>query len=167
MLQNQRLLIDRGVPAASASTASSRAGAKPSDRATAVARSGLGVTADGRLVWAAGEELLPAQLSAGLISAGAVRAIELDINPDWVAGYLYVHQRGGPSPAPVVPGQLGIAGALLEPYSRDFLTVWRTDTPFALRFVLMPARARGRPQGRTFRERCPAYADSGVPRARA
>ena len=128
---------------------------------------GLGVTADGRLVWAAGEELLPAQLSAGLISAGAVRAIELDINPDWVAGYLDVHQRGGPSPAPVVPGQLGIAGALLEPYSRDFPTVWRTDTPFALRFVLMPARARGRSQGQTFRERCPAYAETGVPRARA
>ena len=82
----------------------------------------MGVTSDGQLVWAAGEELLPTQLAAGLIGAGAVRAIELDINPDWVAGYLYVHHPGGPSATPVVPGQLGIAGALLEPYSRDFLT---------------------------------------------
>jgi hypothetical protein len=71
--------------------------------------------------WGAGEELRPAQLAGALIRAGAVRAIELDINPDWVAGYLYVHQHSGPSAAPVVPGQIGIAGQLLEPYSRDFL----------------------------------------------
>jgi hypothetical protein len=74
-------------------------------------------------VWAAGEQLSPAGLAAALIGAGAVRAIELDINPDWVAGYLYVHHTGGPSPVPVVPGQLGIAGKLLEPYSRDFLAI--------------------------------------------
>jgi hypothetical protein len=48
----------------------------------------------------------------------------LDINPDWVAGYLYVHhRRSGPTPIPVVPGQFGIAGQLLQPYSRDFFTV--------------------------------------------
>jgi hypothetical protein len=46
-----------------------------------------------------------------------------DINPDWVAGYLYVHHQSGPSAVPVVPGQIGIAGKLLEPYSRDFLAV--------------------------------------------
>ena len=86
-----------------------------------MARSGLGITANGQLVWAAGEQLLPAELASALIGAGAVRAIELDINPDWVAGYLYVHHPIGPSPVPVVPGQLGIAGKLLEPYSRDFL----------------------------------------------
>ena len=72
-------------------------------------------------MWAAGEQLLPAELASALIGAGAVRAIELDINPDWVAGYLYIHHPGGPSPVPLVPGQLGIAGKLLEPYSRDFL----------------------------------------------
>jgi hypothetical protein len=50
-----------------------------------------------------------------------VRAIELDINPWWVAGYLYVHHPGGPSPVPLVPGQRGVAHAFLTPYSRDFL----------------------------------------------
>jgi hypothetical protein len=122
VLQNQRLLVDEGVSAASASDCILACWGETIGSRTAVARSGLGITQDGQLVWAAGEELLPAQLAAGLISAGAVRAIELDINPDWVAGYLYVHHPGGPSPAPVVPGQLGIAGKLLEPYSRDFLT---------------------------------------------
>ena len=74
-------------------------------------------------MWAAGEQLLPADLAAALITAGAVRAIELDINPYWVAGYLYVHHRSGPSPVPVVPGQHGIEGELLEPDNRDFLAI--------------------------------------------
>jgi hypothetical protein len=51
------------------------------------------------------------------------RAVELDINPDWVAGYLYVHGGSEPRAEPVVPGQLGISGRLLTPYTRDFFTL--------------------------------------------
>jgi hypothetical protein len=121
VLQNQRLLVDRGAAAANVSNCIIACWGETIGSQTAVARSGLGITANGQLVWAAGEQLLPAELAGALITAGAVRAIELDINPDWVAGYLYVHHRGGPSPVPIVPGQLGIAGKLLEPDSRDFL----------------------------------------------
>ena len=81
------------------------------------------MTSSGQLVWAAGERLLPSELGSALVGAGAVRARELDINPYWVAGNLYVHRPSGPLSAPVVPGQLGIAGRLLQPYSRDFLTI--------------------------------------------
>jgi hypothetical protein len=123
VLQNQRLLVDEGVSAASASDCILACWGETIGSRTAVARSGLGVTASGQLVWAAGEHLLPADLATALIAAGVVRAIELDINPDWVAGYLYVHHSSGPSPVPVVPGQLGIAGELLKPYSRDFLAI--------------------------------------------
>jgi hypothetical protein len=122
-LQNQQLLVDRGVAAASVSNCLIACWGETIGSRTFVARSGLGINASGQLVWAAGEQLSPAGLAAALIGAGAVRAIELDINPDWVAGYLYVHHTGGPSPVPVVPGQLGIAGKLLEPYSRDFLAI--------------------------------------------
>jgi len=121
VLQNQRLLVDRGVAAASVSNCIIACWGETIGSRTSVARSALGITANGQLVWAAGESLEPAALASALIGAGAVRAIELDINPDWVAGYLYIHRPGGPSPVPVVPGQLGIAGKLLEPYSRDFL----------------------------------------------
>jgi hypothetical protein len=121
VLQNQRLLVDRGVPAASVSSCIIECWGATIGGQTAVARSGLGITANGQLVWAAGEQLLPTDLAAGLIGAGSVRAIELDINPDWVAGYLYMHHRGGPSPVQLLPAQLGIAGKLLEPDSRDFL----------------------------------------------
>ena len=123
VLQNQRLLVDRGVVAANVATCVLDCWGGTIKNLTIVARSGLGITAAGQLVWAAGEQLSPADLADALVSAGAVRAIELDINPFWVAGYLYVHRPPGPRAVPVIPGQRGIAGQLLAPDSRDFLAV--------------------------------------------
>jgi hypothetical protein len=89
------------------------------------ARSGLGITAAGRLIWAGGEHLTVSALAHALLRARAVRTVQLDINPEWVAGYLYGHRGGkGPlAPVPVVPGQSGIPGEYLAPWSRDFFTV--------------------------------------------
>jgi hypothetical protein len=123
VLQNERLLVDRGVAAANVSSCIISCWGATIQNLESVARSALGIRADGQLVWAAGEQLTPAQLAAALIAGGAVRAVELDINPDWVAGYLYTHHPSGPVAVPVVPGQRGIAGQLLAPYARDFFTV--------------------------------------------
>ncbi len=123
VLQNQRLLVDRGTAPSNVSSCITDCWGATVGAESIVARSGLGITGSGELVWAAGERLTPAGLARALIAAGAVRALELDINLDWVAGYLYVHHSGGPSPVPVVPGQHGIAGELLQPDSRDFLAV--------------------------------------------
>jgi hypothetical protein len=123
VLQNQRLLVDRGVPAATVQECVIQCWGQTIGGRTAVARSALGIRSDGELVWAGGMELLPSTIARALMQAGAVRALELDINPDWVAGYLYPHHREGPVPVPVLPGQVGIAGQLLTPDSRDFLTV--------------------------------------------
>jgi hypothetical protein len=89
------------------------------------ARSALGITASGQLVWAGAVHLTVAQLVDALLRAGVVRAVELDINPAWVAGYLYGHRGGhGPlAPVPVVPGQAGVSGTFLVPYTRDFFSV--------------------------------------------
>jgi hypothetical protein len=46
-------------------------------------RSGLGVTSDGALVYVQGPALDPLQLARLLVRAGAVRGMELDINPNW------------------------------------------------------------------------------------
>lgn len=121
--QNLALLINRGRPAASLGCISCWGATLGG--VSAPARSALGVTADGRLVWAGGEHLTPSALAAALFGAGVVRAVELDINPEWVAGYLYGHRGGlGPlAPVPVVPGQHGVPGFFLAPYSRDFFTV--------------------------------------------
>ncbi|MEA2196123.1 MAG: hypothetical protein QOJ25_174 [Solirubrobacteraceae bacterium] len=96
-----------------------------------VARSGLGITADGRLVWAAGHNLSVRALAEALLATGAVRAIELDINPAWVAGYLYAHPRHASTvtPIPLMPGQTGIPGQFLQPYFRDFFTVSANPRP--------------------------------------
>lgn len=121
--QNLTLLIDRGT-AASTIDCLSCWGATLGG-VSDPARSALGITATGRLVWAGGEHLTPGDLADALLSAGVVRAVELDINPEWVAGYLYQHHGAvGPLAAvPVVPGQNGVPGYFLEPWSRDFFTI--------------------------------------------
>ncbi|HWF24526.1 MAG TPA: hypothetical protein VG275_03705 [Solirubrobacteraceae bacterium] len=121
--QNLALLIDNGTP-------SSNLGCLTCWGATLggvvdPARSALGITAAGHLVWAGGEHLTVSDLANALLGVQVVRAVELDINPEWVAGYFYGHRGGhGPlAPVPVVPGQNGIPGEYLVPWSRDFFAV--------------------------------------------
>jgi hypothetical protein len=121
--QNLSLLIDHGRPAANIECVScwgATLGGGPE-----VARSALGITAGGELVWAGGASLSVGSLTDALLKAKVARAVELDINPQWVAGYLYRHRGTGRAleAIPVVPGQNGVAGFFLEPYSRDFFAV--------------------------------------------
>lgn len=46
-------------------------------------RSGVGITADGALLYVTGPSLSPIQLAQLLVRAGAIRAMQMDINPDW------------------------------------------------------------------------------------
>jgi hypothetical protein len=123
VLQNLHLLVDRGVAAPTIENCIEGCWGATLGGGADVARSALGITGEGQLVWAAGESLSPAMIAQALIEVGVVRAVELDINPEWTAGYLYTHHAGGPSAVPVVPGQRGIPGQLLTPYSRDFFTI--------------------------------------------
>lgn len=59
VLQNQRLLVDRGIAAATVSDCVLECWGGTVGLVTVVARSGLGITANGQLVWAAGEHLSP------------------------------------------------------------------------------------------------------------
>lgn len=56
-----------------------------------VARSGVGVTRDGALVYVAGPALSAKTLAESLQRAGAVRAMTLDMNPEWVTFNIYSH----------------------------------------------------------------------------
>jgi hypothetical protein len=121
--QNLSLLIDHGRPSSSVECVScwgATLGGGPD-----VARSALGVTATGQLVWAGGEGLSVPTIAEALLKAKVQRAVELDINPQWVAAYLYRHRGTGKplEPIPVVPAQTGVGGSFLEPYSRDFFAV--------------------------------------------
>ena len=59
-------------------------------------RSGLGITAGGNLIWVGGPGLSPETLGQVLVWAGAIRGMQLDINPDWVnyASYNYSVAQG-------------------------------------------------------------------------
>jgi len=121
--QNLPLLVDQGRPAASIGCLTCWGATLGG--VTDPARSALGITAHRRLIWAGGEHLTVTTLTDSLLAARVVRAVELDINPEWVAGYLYGHRGGrGPlAPVPVVAGQPGVSGQFLKPYSRDFFVV--------------------------------------------
>jgi hypothetical protein len=121
--QNLPLLVDQGRLAGTATSCPLSCWGATIGGRVVTARSALGITAGGDLVWAAGEQLTPASVGRALIGASVVRAVQLDINPFWVAGYLYAHHPSGPAAMPIVPGQSGIAGQLRLPYSRDFFTI--------------------------------------------
>ena len=78
--QNLGVLVDGGAPTPAAGSPGNW-GASVSGVATM--RGGVGVDANGALVWAGGR-LSPQDLANALVAAGAVRGMQLDINPDWV-----------------------------------------------------------------------------------
>jgi hypothetical protein len=91
-------------------------------------RSGLGVTADGALVYAAGPALDPLQLAQLLVRAGVVRGMELDINPDWpvFAAYRPAAPNGlaaPPNGTRLLATHLGVATFFQPSYARDFITM--------------------------------------------
>jgi hypothetical protein len=122
--QNLSLLIDHGVPAANVDSCVEACWGATLGGVLDVARAALGIDRAQQLIWAAGEKLSVGDLARTLAAAGAVSAVELDINPDWVAGYVYGHHAGSaPVGSPLVPGQFGVSGHFLAPYGRDFFTV--------------------------------------------
>ena len=91
-------------------------------------RSGLGVAADGALVYAAGPALDPLQLARLLVRAGAVRGMELDINPGWPVFASYdpatTHGLAAPSNgANLLDTDLGPSTFFAPSYRRDFITM--------------------------------------------
>jgi hypothetical protein len=87
----------------------------------AVARSSLGEDASGDMLYAAGMDTVPVDLADALISTGAVTAMELDINPEWVQ--LDVSPTPGGSPVAGIPGQSRPSDQYQLGWTRDFVTV--------------------------------------------
>ncbi len=86
-------------------------------------RSGIGVDSRGNLIYAAGEDQTVTSLARTLIRAGAVRAMELDINSYWVSFITY-GAPGALEPKNLLPGMERSDLRYLEPDDRDFLTVY-------------------------------------------
>jgi hypothetical protein len=121
--QNLGMLVDGGAPTAAASNVGAW-GASVAGAATA--RGGVGVDANGALLWAGGR-VSPLDLANALVAAGAVRGMEMDINPDWVTFNSY---DVGPDNVAHGNGLYGATGAdrYLHPDGRDFVAVFIRGT---------------------------------------
>jgi hypothetical protein len=91
--------------------------------AVRVWRSGVGIDSHGNLVYAAADYMTVRSLAAILIHAGAVRAIELDINPTWPTFITYTH--GAQLAAAKLFPTSHPASRYLNPDDRDFFAVYR------------------------------------------
>jgi hypothetical protein len=85
------------------------------------ARSAVGIDARGNILYAGSMSALPSDLADALVSAGAVTAMELDINPEWVQA-VTAPSPGGPLSA-AVPNQNRPADQYLSGWTRDYVTV--------------------------------------------
>jgi hypothetical protein len=91
--------------------------------AVRVWRSGIGVDAHGDLIYAAANDQTVGSLAQILIRAGAVRAMELDINSYWVTFIAY-GESGARQPASLLPGMTRGLERYLSPDDRDFFAVY-------------------------------------------
>jgi hypothetical protein len=102
--------------------------------AVRVWRSAAGVDRRGNLIYAAANDQTAASIAAVMIRAGAVRAIELDINAEWPT--LVTYGPGGVGNATkVVPNDQQPTDRYLVPDDRDFFAVYRRTTRAALSHV--------------------------------
>jgi hypothetical protein len=91
--------------------------------AVRVWRSGVGIDAHGNLIYAAADIQTAESLATILQRAGAVRAMELDINYEWTTFNFY-GTFGGAEPAKLLPGMSRPASRYLSPDDRDFFAVY-------------------------------------------
>jgi hypothetical protein len=92
--------------------------------AVRVWRTGVGIDRRGNLIYAAADYQTVTSLAQILQRAGAVRAMEFDINPEWPTLITYTH-RNGLVPTEVVPNPMQPPTRYLVPDDRDFFAVYR------------------------------------------
>jgi hypothetical protein len=86
-------------------------------------RSGIGVDRHGNLLYAAANDQTVSSLARILIHAGAVRAMQLDINSYWVSFISYAHP-GALDPSNLLSEMNRSSSRYLTPDDRDFFAVY-------------------------------------------
>jgi len=133
--QNLDLLVDDGQPVPGLDAADTTRWGFTLGNQVYVWRSGLGVTADGALVYVGGPGLNTTDLAELLARAGAIRGMELDINTDWVnfATYQPTTPTGPATPTDgtdLLPTMVGAPDRYFQPYwARDFITMSAAPAP--------------------------------------
>ena len=91
--------------------------------AVRVWRSGVGVDSHGDLIYAAADNQTASSLAEILRRAGAIRAMELDINYEWVTFNFY-GSAGALNPSKLLSGMSRDPARYLSPDDRDFFAVF-------------------------------------------
>ena len=125
--QNLVLIVDGGQPVDGLDQNDHHQWGRTLGNKVYIWRSGVGVRADGTLVYAASNGLTVKTLAGMLVAAGCVRAMELDINPEWVTFNLF-SKGDAPDPNSLVgtkllPDMYRTADRFLGADSRDFVAV--------------------------------------------
>ncbi|MGI8419699.1 MAG: phosphodiester glycosidase family protein [Candidatus Levyibacteriota bacterium] len=89
-------------------------------------RSGVGVDKDGNLIYVSGPSLVPETLANSLQAAGAVNAMQLDINTTWVRFSIFNPLGNGQyNPLTLNPSMVNGGYQYLHGYQKDFFYVYR------------------------------------------
>ncbi len=127
--QNLQLVVDNGQPVPGLNASDTTQWGATLGNQVYVWRSGLGITADGALVYVGGPGLNITDLADILARAGAVRAMELDINTDWVNFTTYTPSVPTAAATPSNGSELisSMAGGPIRYFeswwARDFITM--------------------------------------------
>ena len=119
--QNLPLIVDQSKP--NPNLANDAEWGATVGNAVLVWRSAIGVDRHGNLIYAAGEDQTVGSLARTLIRAGAVRAMELDINSYWVSLITY-GAPGASGPRNLLPSMNRPDTRYLEPDDRDFFALY-------------------------------------------
>jgi hypothetical protein len=92
---------------------------------TRVWRSGVGIDRRGNLIYVAADDQTVITLAKILQHAGAVRAMEFDINPEWHTLITYTHGTHGLVPTMVGANPMQSPNRYLVPDDRDFFAVYQ------------------------------------------
>lgn len=120
--QNLPLIVDGG--RATPNIANSSEWGATVGNAVLVWRSAIGVDRRGNLIYAAGNDQTVQSLANVLVHAGAVRAMELDINSFWVSMITY-GAPGAAAPHNLLGDMERPATRYLEPDDRDFFALYQ------------------------------------------
>jgi hypothetical protein len=127
--QNLDLLVNNGHQVTGLRASDTTRWGATLGNAVYVWRSGLGITANGALVYVGGPGLNITDLANLLVRAGAVRGMELDINTDWVNYSTYTPPTAtglaaSSNGATLLPTMTGTAGRYFASWwTRDFITM--------------------------------------------
>ncbi len=125
--QNLSLIVDHRQPVPRLGDGSFKQWGNTLGNKVLVWRSGVGVTADGALLYAAGNGLSASSLAGVLARVGAVRAMEMDINSEWTDFFAFDPSPGRPaSPAnatKLLPDMSQPTTRYFQPSARDFVVM--------------------------------------------